>query len=401
MDRKVLTQSGAVLGKLKDLCFIDDPKYGEVTSLLIGRPFGHPPLSVPWENVVELSQDKIIVKTPPAGKYAEVKNPEEQLLIRAKVLDKRILDLEGFDVDVVYDIQLLLTKEKLFIVAADVSRHAMLHRIGLGFLVKHLLGNPPREDIIPYRYVQPLDANLTDTKGDVKLTITKSVLRDIHREDVADILEELTREERIHIFNVLDSKTAADALGATEPRVQREILASVDPERVKEIFSHLAPIEIAQIISVLPLEHAKDFQIILRPELAAKVHEIVTRHDAPASALAMRRFLAFPGEITVEQAFTKYRQEARNSAVTMYIYIVDGENHIEGVLDINELLQAGSEKKLKEIMTKNVISVSPTTMRGDIEELFHRYGFRAIPVVDEQRRLVGVIREKGIFLSED
>jgi CBS domain-containing protein len=389
------------LGKLKDLRFIDDPKYAEVTSLLVGRPFGHPPLSVPWENVVELSRDRIVVQDSPTGKYVEVKNPEEQLLLRAKVLDKRILDLEGFDVDIVYDIQLLLTKEKLFIVAADVSRNAMLHRIGLGFLGKHLLGKPSREDIIPYRYVQPLDANLTDTKGDVKLTITKNVLRDIHSEDVADILEELTREERIHIFSVLDSKTAADALGAAEPRVQREILASVDSERVREIFSHLSPVEIAQIISVLPLENAQEFRITLRPEVAAKVHEIVTQHEVPAYALAMRRFLAFPGDITVEDAFKKYRQEARNSAVTMYIYIVDASQHLRGVLDINELLQADPEKKLEELMTRNVVSVSPNTMRGEVEALFRRYGFRAIPVVDDEGKILSVIKEKGIVVSED
>jgi len=190
-------------------------------------------------------------------------------------------------------------------------------------------------------------------------------------------------------------------LGATEPRVQREILDAIDPEKVREIFSHLSPVEIAQIISVLPLENAREFRITLRPEVAAKVHEIVTRHDAPASALAMRRFLAFPGDITVEDAFKKFRGEAKNSAVTMYIYIVDSEHHLRGVLDINELLQAEPEKKLEDLMTRNVVSVSPTTMRGEVEALFRRYGFRAIPVTDEDHKILGVIKEKGIVLSED
>jgi len=400
IDKKVRTQSGIKIGKLKDLCFVDDPKYAEVTSLLIGRPFGHLPLNVPWSNVIDITDEGITVENRPEG-YPESKNAEELLLLRSKILDKRILDLEGFDVEVVYDIQLLLTERKLFVVAADVSQNALIHRLGLGFLAKHLLGTTPKEDVIPYRYVQPLGADLTDTKGDVKLTITKNLLRDIHREDVADILEELTREERIHIFNVLDSQTAADALGATEARVQREILASVDPERVREIFSHLSPVEIAQIISVLPLENAKEFRITLRPEVATKVQEIMTQHTVPASALAMRRVLAFPGDITVEEAFKRFRQEAPNSAVTMYIYIVDAEQHLRGVLDINELLQANPESKLDELMTRNVIAVAPTTMRGEVETLFRRYGFRAIPVVDENRRILGAIREKGILLSED
>ena len=79
--------------------------------------------------------------------------------------------------------------------------------------------------------------------------------------------------------------------------------------------------------------------------------------------------------------------------LTMYIYVVDEEQHIKGVLDINELLQADSSSKLEEIMTRNVVTVSPTTMRAKVESLLRRYRFRAIPVVDESDRIVGVIRE--------
>jgi Mg/Co/Ni transporter MgtE len=69
-------------------------------------------------------------------------------------------------------------------------------------------------------------------------------------------------------------------------------------------------------------------------------------------------------------------------------------------LDINELLQADPEKKLEELMTRNVVSVSPNTMRGEVEALFRRYGFRAIPVVDDNGRILSVIKEKGIVVSE-
>lgn len=401
LNTKVRTQSSIKLGRLKDVMFSDDPKYAEVTALIIGRSLGRLPLRVPWINVIDIGKQEIVVQDPPPGNYPELKDLDDQLVLRDKILDRRILDLKGFDVDVVYDIRLLLVDNKLFVTAADVSRNALLHRIHLGMFAKHLLRNPPKEDIIPYRYVHPLGADLTDTTGDVKLTVTKDSLRDIHREDIADILEELNQEERIHIFRALDSKTAADALGATEPRVQREILAAVSTERVREIFSHMSPVEIAEIISVLPLEDAQEFQMILRPEIASRVHELITQHDVPASVLAIRRFLGFPGNITVEEAFKRFRAEAPTARVTMYIYIVDDEKHLRGVIDINELLQANPESKLEEIMTKNVVSVTPNTMRGDIRGLFSRYRFRAVPVVDEFDKIVSVVREKDVFLKEE
>jgi magnesium transporter len=401
VNKKIQTQSGIKIGRLKDFVFKDDPHYAEVTNLIVGRSFGRPSLNVPWGNVVSLSTEKTIVQDPPEGQYPEIKYEEEQLLLRDKVLDKRILDTKGFDVEVVYDVQLLLVKDKLFVVAADVDRHAMLRRLGFRRLAKSLHEISADKDIIPWRYVQALPADLTGTKGDVKLTVAREGLKDIHPEDLADILEELSHEERIHIFSALDSEVAADALEATEPRVQREILASTSTERAAQIFAHLSPVQIADIIAILPHDDSAEFLKILKGNVASKVHQLLTQHDVPASALAMHCFLGFPGDLTVEEAFTRYREEARACDVTMYVYVVDDDQRLRGVIDINELLQADPKNKLEQIMTRNVVTVAPTAMRGDVEALFLKYHFRAIPIVDESNKIVGVIREKDVFLKEE
>jgi magnesium transporter len=399
VDKRVQTHSGITIGKLKDLVIRDDPHYAEVTYLIVERSLGRPPLNIAWNNVISVTTEKTLVQDPPEGKYQEIKHGNDQLLLRDKILDKRILDTEGFDVEVVYDVQLLFVESKLFVVGADVGRHAFMRRLGLGRIVKSVLENGSCDDIIPWRYVQSLPTDLTGTKGDVKLTITKDGLKDIHPEDLADILEELSHEERIHIFSTLDSGVAAGALDATEPRVQREILASTSTERAAQIFAHLSPAEIANIISILPRDDSEEFLKILKGDVASKVHQLLSQHDVPASTLAMHCFLGFPGDLPVEEAFTRFRQEARTCDVTMYIYVVDDEKNLRGVIDINELLQADPTKKLEDIMTKNVVSVAPTTMRGDIEALFRKYRFRAIPITDESNKIVGVIREKDVFLA--
>ncbi len=406
LNRKVRTEKNITLGKLKDMAFIDDPKYAEITALIIGRPFGRPSLNVPWKDVIKIDEEETIVKDPPSGQeYSEFDRADEELLLRNKILDKRILDLEGSAVEVVYDMQLLLVENKLFIVAADVSRPALLRRLGIGALAKYSLRSErvakDEENIIPWKYVQPLGADLTETKGDLKLTVTKRRLEDIRHEDIADILEELDREERIHVFNALDVQTAASALEATEPRVQREILAETSVERVGEIFAHMSPVQIAEIIAILPFDDSQEFMKLLKGDVAHKVHQIVTEHDVSASMLAMHRFLGFPGNLTVDETFARFRKEAPDSDVTMYIYILDEVGHLKGVLDINELLHADPKSKLEEVMIRNVVTVSPTTMRPKVEELLRRYHFRAIPVVDEEScRMVGVIREKDVFLTE-
>jgi CBS domain-containing protein len=357
-------------------------------------------LKIPWSDVIEFGAKEVVVQDALDGRYPEVGPDEDLLLLKDKLLDKKILDTEGFDVEVVYDVQLLLVDDKLFMVAADVSRRALMRRLGLGRLSRTALERSQVEDFIPWKYVQPL-GDLTPTKGHVKLTVAKDRLGEIHPEDVADILEELGREERIHVFNVLDSKAAAGALAATEPRVQREILAGVNTERVAQVFTHLSAVEIADIISILPREDAEEFQKVLEGGLSSRVSELLTQHDVPASTLGVRRFLQFPGDLTVEETLARFRREAPNSLVTMYVYIVDGERRLKGVVDINELLQADPNSKLEHIMIRNIVSVAPTTMRGEVEALFRRYRFRAIPVLDGEGRIICVVREKDAFSTGD
>lgn len=397
----VRTKEGAKLGKLKDLVFKDDPKYGEVTALVVGRPFGDPSLLVPWESVVELAPRETVVAAAPSGGYHEIGPEEDLLTLRDKVLDKKILDTEGFAVEVVYDMQLMLADKKLFVVAADVGRKALMRRLGLGRIGRVAVPDLRETGLIPWKYVQPLGADLSSTKGDLKLTVTKDRLGEIHPEDVADILEELGREERIHVFNALDSKAAAAALDAMEPKVQREILAAASADRVAQMFAHLSAVEIAEIISILPRDDADEFERLLSGDVAARVKDLINLHSVPASTMAVRRVLKFPGGMTVEQAFTRFRQEAPGSLVTMYVYIVDDEGRLKGVIDINELLQGNPGSRLEDLMTTNVVTVGSATNLGEVEALFRRYHFRAIPVVDEQGRMIGAIREKDAFTRED
>ena len=403
VDRKVRTESGVSLGRLQDFVFVDDPKYAEVTHLLVRRPFGRPPLKVPWSWVLRLDPSECVVRDPPdTVPYESVDDAGELLLLRDRILDKRILDTRGLGIDVVYDIQLLRASSKLFVVAALIGQEARRRRLGLwGRVAASVSENHSPEDRIPWKYVQPVGPDLTSTAGDVRLTVTRDALGKIPAEDAADILEELSREDRLTLFNALDSKAAAHALEATEPRVQREIIADTEAARLGQIIAHLSPVEIADIVSILPDENARELLGMLKGDVATKVRAIVDQHDVPVLTIAVHTFLEFPGELSVEDAFARFRREAPKCLVTMYIYVVDADRHARGVVDINELLQAEPTERLEEIMTQGLVAVSPHTKWTQVLELFRKYRFRAIPVVDDAGKILGVIREKDAFVLED
>ena len=393
---KRVTFNGKKIGKLTDLVAKEHGTIPSVTFIIVGRPFGESSLVVPWENVTTFTKDEFIITIDNIEKFA-VEPPENALLLKDYIIDKKVLDVMNREVEIVYDIKLVKKKNKLYVIAVDISRGRLLKRIKMGFLAY----NTPeaiKDATLSWSYIQPLE-NLSSFSGDIRLKVLREKLAELPSVDLADVLEVLEDDQRTELFASLDTETAAEALDATEPRVQRQILSTINVERIAQVFSHLSPMEIADMISILPRDESEEIKQILSKEIAEKVNEIISKHDIPASTLALRRYLSFPGDTIVDDAFIRFRKEAPKSDVTMYIYVIDNEEKLIGVVDINELLKADPETTLEKIMSKNVVTIEPSTMRRELKEIFEKYHFRAIPVVDESRNIVGVVREKDAFQS--
>jgi CBS domain-containing protein/sporulation protein YlmC with PRC-barrel domain len=395
IGRKVVL-NGKKIGKISDLIAKENGSIPVVTDILVGRPFGESPLVIPWENVTHFTREEFTVNVENVEKYQNEPN-EKALLLKDYIIDKRVLDVMNREVEVVYDIKLVKKRNKLYVSAVDISRGRLLKRLKMSFLVN----NAPeaiKSSTLSWSYIQPLE-NISSFSGDIRLKVLREKLSELPPVDLADVLEVLEDDERTQLFASLDNETAAEALDATEPRVQRQILQTTNIERIAQIFNHLSPMEIADMISELPRADSEEIKTILNKEIAEKVNKIISEHDIPAFTLSMHRYLAFPGDTLVEDAFIRFRKEAPRSDVTMYIYVVDGEGQLKGVIDINELLQADPETTLVKIMTRNVVTVTPSTMLGELEVIFKKYHFRAIPIVDESHKIVGVVREKDVFQS--
>ena len=129
LNEKVLLK-GKKIGKISDLVILDKDKVAEVTYLVIRRPFGHPSLMMPWEKVRSFDKKQIVIDVDDVEKFA-VKIPEGIVLLKDFILDKKILDMEDTEVEVVYDIKMMLKKNKLYVTDVDPSDYARFRRMGL------------------------------------------------------------------------------------------------------------------------------------------------------------------------------------------------------------------------------------------------------------------------------
>jgi len=386
------------IGKLGDIAIIEREKLPTVTHVIVHRPFGRKPLLIPWERVMALSARKITVELEHVEQY-EGEAAESQILLNDHVLDKKVLDMDDNEIDVVYDIKLVLRSRVLYVTDVDFSRYALFKRLGLERPMKLLFGgtNLIKKDTLSWSYVQPLPQHIGSFNGNVKLNVLKEKLTDMPPVDLADILEELSREQRLAIFNQLETEHASDTLEEIEPRVQRELISSIKKERAAELINDMTPAQAADILAILPASEADDIMKLIDKENAGKIQYMLDTQDQKIINFSTSEFIKLPPDTAVSQVLLQYREIAKDKDEIMYLYVVDEKDTLLGVVDLKEVLKANLSDKLADIMTTNVIDLSPESMLLEAAQMFSRYSFRAVPVTDENKKILGVILFRDVM----
>ncbi len=385
------------IGHLSDIIIQESGRIPEVTDFIVRRPFGYQSLLVPWKNIEDITHNRVIIDVEAILPF-EKEPADSEILLRDYVLDKKVLDLAGNEVEVVYDVKLILRKNRMYVSDVDFSKYGLLRRMGLKWLANFIynLADKIKEETLSWDYIQPLE-QLSSFSGTVKLKVLKEKLPDIHPVDLADMLEELDHDQRLVIFNQLETEQAADTLEEVEPRVQRDLISSIDVNRAAELINDMTPAQAADVLAILPANDAENILKLLDPDAVKKIDILLKNHDETILNYATSHFLRFSPETKVKHILSQFRHLAKNKDVIMYIYVVDVHDTLQGVVDVKELLQASVEQKLGDIMITHVISVRPKDTLNRVAAMFSRYGFRAIPVTDEYGHILGVLPYRDIM----
>ena len=397
IGRRVLV-SGKKIGTLADIVIADAPKLPEVTHARITRPFGYPALLVPWDKVDGITGRTITLNIDDPKPFEGEPAPG-QVCLKDHLLDKKVLDCDDDEVEIVYDIKLAARNGKLFVTDVDCSRAAFLRRIGLKSVANFIrsLAATIKDDTIPWSYVQQLPEDIGAFRGNVKLNVLKAKLTEIHPVDLADILEELDHDERIALFSQLDTEHASDTLEELEPRVQRDLVSSITKARAAELINDMTPAQAADILAALPASDVDVILALIDTDEARKIVHLLEHHDDKIANFATEHFIAFPPDAEIRHVLDQYRALAKDADIVMYVYVVDKDNRLIGVLDIKELLRADPSERLSDQMTTNLITLNTESTIKDASKLFARYSFRAIPIVNEQESIVGVIPYRDVM----
>lgn len=377
------------IGRLDDIVIVETGKFPEVSHFVVSRPFGYPSLLLPWDKLSLISNTEIVFDLSDPVAY-ERRPAEDSILLRAHILDKKILDMDDHEVEVVYDIRLDFHANKLYVSEVDFSKKRLLRRMGLKKLADWI-SEQRKEETVSWLYVQPLPEHIGAFKGHVKLNVLKENISDIHPVDLADILEELEGDQRLAVFKELEPEHASDTLEEVEPRVQRELIHAIGNRDAAQLINAMSPAQAADILAALPTAEADELLKMIDKDCAAQVQKIIDQHDENIFLFSTKNFMKMPESTLAKEVMTDFREIARHMDVIMYVYITDEHDILKGVVDLRELIAAEPEQSIGEIMTDNIISLSPEDTLRDAVDMFARYGFRAIPITDDANTLLAVV----------
>ncbi len=331
---------------------------------------------------------ELSVKLDSDGEYES----DTEILLKRDVLDKQIVDTSGMRLVRVNDIKLTFVKNGIVTIGADIGPTGLMRRLGLSRIYKAtaaLFNKKIPDQIISWQFVEPIG---TSHKNKIKLVVPYAKLSILHPADIADIIEELSVQESTEILKSLDEETAAETLAEIEEQdLQISLIESLGTEKAADILDMMPPDEAADILGDLSEKQAEEILSDMNSQGAEEVRELMSHDEDTAGGLMTTEYISFPENFNVEQALAEFRLIAPNIEMAYYLYIEEKGGYLKGVITLKDLVVARPYQKLTEIMNRKVSYCLLNEHREDVAEKIARYNLLAIPVVDANDVLKGII----------
>ena len=412
LRKHIYDLEGHKVGVLKDVCVSLSETFPAVIALVITTstlPSNNDTI-IPWSQVDSIEEPKIHLTV--KQQHIERYEPRaDELLLKRDLLDKQIVDTQGFRVVKANDLKLAQIKGTARLIGVDISTSGLLRRLGILApfeLVSRVTPLQFDERIITWNYVEPIEVMKVGTTQlalagasagvagagvvpHVQLSISHNKLSDLHPADIADILEQLDIEEAGAMLDRMDTETAADILNEVEGPLQFELLIELDPEKASDMLEKLAPDDAADILAEIPQDKAERLLSLMPADESQPIRELLRYSPETAGGIMTTEVLSLSQELTVEEALVYMRQNSEHLEMIYYLFIVDDQQHLTGVVSLRELVVAEPTTRLKDMKDEDVIKVKADADQEEVARIIAKYDLLGVPVVDEENHLVGLI----------
>lgn len=392
INKTVLDPSGDRFGKLAEVIVSPAEPLPVVSAYQIKTEDGA--VFVPWDMVRIGPDAREATLVRPYAQMQPYKIDEHDFSLVRDVLDKQIVDVHDYRVVRVNDIRLQeFSDGRLALLGVDPGVRGLVRRLGLenavGGLTKLLHLPQAPDQFIAWNDVESLP---THNKGEpLKLKVSHEKLARLHPADIGDILNQLDPAHRKELLESLDIETAAVALAEADEDVQVAALRHLDEERAADILEEMPADEAADVLGDMDKAHREDLLGRMDANDRDNVEELLEYGDESAGGLMTNEYVAIKQELTAQETIDTLRALEPEAETIYYVYVVDNEDHLVGVISLRDLIVAKPDQRVSEFMIRNVVSIHVDASVHDVAHKFERYKLLAIPVIDDLKELQGII----------
>ncbi len=391
LGKPVVDAAGEVIGEISDIAIATGEVFPRVTSLAFLGPT-KTPFMLSWRKyVATLSEDRIELNAERPDLRFSYLQPDEVLLAR-DLLNKQIVDTQGMKVVRVNDLKLSESKNQLRLLGAEVGVRGILRGMhpvieNAAAAITRLFGHELSENLIAWNYMDLLDRDLSH----VRLSVTHKRLHELHPADVADVLEQLAPTQRARVFEHLDNAQAALTVAELEDELQADLIDDLGDQRASDILEEMDPDDAADIIGDLPYDKAEALLRLMGVQEARTIRSLLGYREKTAGGIMTPEVTTVTDDMTVQQVIDYLRTGAAEHESIYYIYVVEADRRLEGVISLRDLVMSEPATPVAELVEREVITVGPDDDQEIVAEMMSKYDLLALPVVDETGKLLGIV----------
>ena len=227
--------------------------------------------------------------------------------------------------------------------------------------------------------------------NDKKFKDFRNYIEDQKYVDIADLIEQLDEKNLLLAFRALPKDIASDIFSYLPLSTQEDIITSITDKEITSIIEDLYVDDAVDLLDELPATVVRRVLSNAKPETRSILNQFLNYKDNSAGSIMTSEYIALKKDITVTEAIKKIRKLAKDKEEIYTCYVTDSSRRLEGVITIKQIILAEEDDLLADIMTETVISANTNDDQEEVSKLLQKYDLLALPVVDNESRLVGIV----------
>ena len=237
-----------------------------------------------------------------------------------------------------------------------------------------------------------LEKALVSMLEDKKYATLRDILVTINPSDVAGLFSDLEEKQIPLLFRLLPKELAAETFVEMEPDAQALLIRGFSDNELKEVVSELYVDDAADLVEEMPANVVRRILAQADPEMRSSINQILRYPEYSAGSIMTTEYVSLRPDMTVEEAILRIRRQGVDKETVYTCYVLQKDRTLMGIVTVKDLLLAqDDETPIRELMITNLISVTTQTDQEEVARMFSKYNFLALPVVDGENRMVGIV----------